>query len=161
MKLFQQLTFAILLFAAHSCSTQEQKQSSETKVVAAAQEEDQFPDIQTLTENHKILTIRVAGDLNKVSADTKSKIETLSKSFNASLEQYKTAIDQHSDLLQKMKTLEATDGIGGKKTPAMEEAAAKLQTATQAAEQAQSEYNEVARQFSQLIETVKSERSKQ
>jgi hypothetical protein len=131
-------------------------------VEAPVVELDQMPDIPTLTDNHKILLVRVAGNLSKVSEATKLKLTSLTKSFNESFEQLKSAIQERDVLRDKLAALTANNGI--KKTleteKAIEAVSADLIAANTKAVQAESQYQEEARAFTQIIETVKSERSK-
>ena len=165
MTLLKPLILSLTLLSAFACSNIEHNTSAQPKVAnttpVPAPDSEQFPDIQTLSDGHQILLIRVAGDLSKVSPATKTKVETLKAAFNTAFEEFKTAIEQRYALLTKLKNLVAGQAAGAKKTSEQEETAKALEAATAAAEKAQEKYQELSRQFAVLIETVKRERAKQ
>lgn len=161
MKLICASCLVVLLFSTISCNNASPTPPVEQKTEAPAPtEKDQFPDIQTINENHEILLIRVAGDLSALSPATKSKLEQLKQSFNASFEAYKEHLSQRAELLETLKTLKADQGEAAKSLPAWEQASTALSGANEAALKAQDEYIELARQFSEMIETVKKERGR-
>ena len=163
MNLFNQCTLALLAIFAISCSNVEPKTAAKPiNVEAPVVELDQMPDIPTLTDNHKILLVRVAGDLSKVSDATKLKLTSLTKSFNESIEKLKSAIQQRDMLRDKLADLNANTGTN--KTLETEKeigaVSVELMAANSKAVEAESHYQEMARAFTQLIEVVKKERSK-
>ncbi len=159
MKFLYATCLLVFLLSAFSCNNTSPAPAVETKTESASYtDNDQFPDIQTLKENHDILLIRVAGDLSAVSPSTKNKLEGLKQSFNAAYEEYKELVMQRADLLETLNTLKADQGEAAKSLPAWEQASTALSTANEAALKAQDKYMELARQFSEMIQTVKKER---
>lgn len=164
MKLYVQFTLLLFLSSAIACSQAAPKPASKPAVATAVPELDQVAEIQTLTENHKILLIRVAGDLSKVSEATKTKITAQTNAFNAALEQLKSALMQRNELSAKLKILLSKAAAETQKSPetqqAIDSTSAALKDANEMVNQLQDKYDEQQRQFATLIETVKSERSK-
>ncbi len=159
MKLICASCLVFVLLSIISCNSATSVTPVENKTVPTTlSDNDQFPDIQTLKENHDILLIRVAGDLSKVSPATKTKLEGQKQAFNAAFEAYKEHVSERAELLETLHTLKVDQGEAAKTLPAWEQASAALSTANEAAIKAQDKYMELARQFSEMIETVKKER---
>jgi predicted nuclease with TOPRIM domain len=159
MKLIYASCLVVLLMSVLSCNNTTPTPPVENKTETSTHtDNDQFPDIQTLKENHEILLIRVAGDLNALSPATKIKLEGQKKVFNTAFEEYKELVSQRAELLETLHTLKADQGESAKTLPAWEQASTALSTANEAAIKAQDKYMELARQFSEMIETVKKER---
>lgn len=68
MKLLYILTF---LFTLYSCGQSESTKPKQEATFEVKEVSVQFPEIQSIKDGHKILTIRVSGDLSKVSSETK------------------------------------------------------------------------------------------
>jgi len=159
MKLICASCLVVLLLSIISCNNATPVPPVENKPVPTAHSDnDQFPDIQTLKENHEIMLIRVSGDLTAVSVATKTKLEGQKQAFNAAFEEYKEHVSQRAELLETLNTLKADQGEAAKSLPAWEQASSALSTANEAAIAAQDKYMELARQFSEMIEMVKKER---
>lgn len=148
MKIYHSLFAAFFLTITLACSQAEHKTTKPATPAPNAKTEAPIPttediaaQLQTLQENHNILLIRVKGDLSKASQATKNNISTRTSAFNKALEELKTALQEKITLLSK---LEAKDEL-----KALDARIAQLQDT----------YDEEARQFSTLIETLKKERS--
>lgn len=127
-------------------------------VQAPAVEEEPMADIQTLTENHKILLIRVVGNQSKLSAETKSKITSSTTAFNAAFEQLKTDLNKADDLRVKLKALRATHPDAAAARQELEQLSSELTAANATAASSNERYEALAREFAQLIEEVRKER---
>lgn len=151
------ICLAFLLLYTVACHQPEQKHPiapPATTAAAPAPIQDQLPDYQTLTENHKILLIRVAGDLSKVPAATQTKISAQKTAFNTSFDAFRAAIHTKEALAAKLDSVQT-----GKLTGIpVEKVSMDLKTATDAAINIQGQYDELSRQFAQLIEEVRKAR---
>jgi hypothetical protein len=161
MKIFHLLNLAFLTLSALACSNVESKPVINTIVEAPAEEPVELPDVQTLADNHQILLIRVAGNLNKVSEGTKSKLSAQTESFNAAYEQLKMAIKSGDELRAKLKTLKEDPKKTAQSSQAIAQTITALNAANATAVQLKDQYDEAQRQFVVLIEAVKNERAKQ
>lgn len=162
------LFLAAALVACHQSAAPQNAAPAKPEYLAikqeiAAAEQVQVIDIQTLTENHNILLIRVAGNNSKLSEATKSRLATLTQSFNAGFDALKTALTKRTSLIDQLKKLDQDFVAGTKKLEdaqqALAQISAELKPATEAVDKVQEDYNELSRQFAQMIETVKSERA--
>ncbi|MEZ4892047.1 MAG: hypothetical protein R3A50_03465 [Saprospiraceae bacterium] len=132
MKLLYILTF---LFTLYSCGQSESTKPKQEATFEAKEESVQFPEIQSIKDGHKILTIRVSGDLSKVSSETKTRIKEESTQFN-------DALDQYVSCLQKLNSTASNTS---------ENLVLEAQTARE-------NYESAERKFVQLIEQVNKER---
>lgn len=132
MKLLYILTFLMTLY---SCGQPESTKPKQEATFEVKEVSVQFPEIQSIKDGHKILTIRVSGDLSKVSSETKTRIKEESTQFN-------DALDQYVSCLQKLNSTASNTS---------ENLVLEAQTARE-------NYESAERKFVQLIEQVNKER---
>lgn len=108
--------------------------------------------LQTLSEAHQILLIRVA-NLHRTSEATKAKVATQKQSFDDAFNALSAALTQQ---MNARKALEAHPANGD--AAVLDKLKADLKSATEQIAAKQELYDEQARQFSKLIELVITER---
>ena len=115
-------------------------------------------DLQTLTENHNILVIRVAGNTSKLSAETKAKITPQTTTFNTAFEKLKTDLKKEDEAREALKTYKENQSKDADAKVQIEKLTAALVAADAASTKSMEAYEEAARTFAQLIQEVRKER---